>query len=409
MSGVPRKRQSMATAVGWTTKAYRETCDYMRGARSTATDAAKRIITAIATHMKHSALVAPVAPRSQPAPAELWRGVQFSVTNPDMPAVGSTVAANGGCFVAFSTRWEVAGDFAKQSSAGGFVYRLQVDRIARGTPWVWFTERYRHNPPLPPRWKNALISEADHEKEVLLPPGFFKVLRVSSGKGDLRVVDIAFIPRPGFVRRGAVPRLNAQGRAVLKTVGGHRLVTDDAVLAQNVRARQERIARGAADKLAGRRPRAPPVSASAFDRRYNANDPAQRRVVSAAEELAGAIKSREIDAKKDLPSFERKMAGILASSGLGGRVVQNQGIAILGAKNSPFRARVEWNDSSGAVRVYLILHHRPADDATALPRGHIMYMSAASRLLSPSQYHAAKKMYPYKYKDVPSSTKLHPR
>lgn len=61
-------------------------------------------------------------------------------------------------------------------------------------------------------------------------------------------MDVAFVPRPDYLRRGAVPKLNDAGRAVTKTAGGHRLVSNHPNLAKNIRTRRELIARSFATR-----------------------------------------------------------------------------------------------------------------------------------------------------------------
>lgn len=244
--GIPKRRASMLHAANWTTKTYKETCDYMRGLTSEQTPRVKRTLTALQTYMKHTALVAPAAPRGSPSVSTLWRGVQLSPIATAVPRPGDTVASNGGCFTAFSYDFSTAGYFASKGDQGGFVYRLQTENIARGTPWIWFTEPHTHK--LPPRWQDAVGTKALDEKEVLLPPGYFKVLRTTTA-GEFPIVDVAFFPRPQYVRRGAVPRIDNQGRATVKTVGGHHLVTDHAAAVKNVKDRRNRIVAAAARRV----------------------------------------------------------------------------------------------------------------------------------------------------------------
>lgn len=244
MFGSPRKRQSIQGAQEWSGSAYDAVCAFMRGnVRQRA--AAKRVIASLTTYMKHTAIVAPAAPAGMQRPQVLWRGV--SRMRP--PQAGETVSSNGGCFTAFSYIRRVAAGFGGEGygeEVQGYMYRLQVDRIARGTPWVWFTERLR--PGLPPRWKEVVGAQYEREGEILLPPGYFKVLSVQRPPGKIPVVDVAFVPRPDYMRRGAVPRFNAQGRVVTTTVGGHHLVTDSPAAAANVKLRRNRIALVAAAK-----------------------------------------------------------------------------------------------------------------------------------------------------------------
>lgn len=239
---IPKKRESMYRAVGWTSNNHVYTCKYMRGHTEATPTSVKRLIAAIDTYMKHSALVAPESPRNVtnvPNPLVLWRGV----TTNKIARVGTVIPSNGGCYTAFSYDREVAEKF----SLGVTLYRLQVDRIARGTPWIWFSGK--RGARLPPRWKTFLNTSSPGESEVLLPPGYLKVLRVSNRAGnEIVVVDVAFFPRPQYVRRGALPRVD-RGHLVMRTIGGHPLVTNNAAAMKNVEARRERVTAAATKRV----------------------------------------------------------------------------------------------------------------------------------------------------------------
>lgn len=231
----------MRTSTKWTTESYEKICKYMRGG-AVADNETAQVVKALDTYMKHSALLVPSVPRSVyvPRPLVLWRGVR---TGP-LPAAGTTISSNGGCYTAFSYDRETAESFAED----GFLIRMQVDRIARGTPWIWFLDESTKD--LPPRWKNIVGSTHTFEYEVLLPPGYFKVLSVHRSQWwtgvSGEVVDVAYVPRPQYLRRGAVPRLNSRG-LVAKTVGGYPLVTNHAEAIKNV---QRRIIKTAARAVA---------------------------------------------------------------------------------------------------------------------------------------------------------------
>lgn len=247
----PRRRNVMEQVPIWTTGMYRTVCDLMRRPGSRPDGA--RLIGMLQAYMKHYALVAPSVPRglSLPSPVVLWRGVQLSPVFPEVPRPGTTVSSSAGCFTALSLSKNVAWRFMAKGQQQGFMYRLAVDRIARGTPWMFLTNNNRD--PRPLRTANAIKSFAPHEREVLLPPGYFKVLTVyTEPSTQLVIVDVAYAPQAEYQRRGAVPRVNTQGRVVAKTVGGHPLVMQSSSLAAGIRARRSRIAAAAA-RAASRR------------------------------------------------------------------------------------------------------------------------------------------------------------
>jgi len=267
----PRKRTAMADAEHWTTTKYEHVCEYMRlrdvtpGRKKKPTPApqfdgdakkdAKQIATALDAYMKHAALVAPTVPLrvAHQAPMVLWRGVQFSSENDrSVPKAGHTVVSNKlkGCYTSFTLDRNMAHWFAHGRGLGGppgYLIRLQTDRIARGTPWIWFLDGDDftdvQNNPVPPRWKNVLTSAFPIEREVLLPPGYFKVLSVSNAPLKAPVVDVAFVPLARYLRRGVVPRLNRQGKVVTKTTAGHHLVLNHANLKANVKRRLALVAK----------------------------------------------------------------------------------------------------------------------------------------------------------------------
>lgn len=123
------------------------------------------------------------------------------------------------CFASFSLDQEIASVFANP----GPIFRLHVSRIARGTPWVWFTSEDLVEGST---WRRRggsrqLKSMSRYEAEVLLPPGAYKVLNVLGEYHNRPVVDIAFAPLPRYVRRGVLPRFDpATGNALVSTRAG---------------------------------------------------------------------------------------------------------------------------------------------------------------------------------------------
>lgn len=241
--GYPGKKRAATISSQWAGGTYVDVCAKMRGTPAQNLRVTDNVIRALDAYMKHSAPVAPLVPRAAtasssppPDPLVLWRGVRA----PRVPAVGSTVRSNGGCFTAFSYSRDTATDFAG-GDGGGVLYRLQADRIARGTPWAWFIDRITGLPVARRSDTNSLRTYAVNEREVLLPPGYFKVLRRSTTPRGLPVLDIAYVPDPRYVRAGAVPRLvRPGGAAVTKTTGGDRLEVEHDNLARRVAMRAAR-------------------------------------------------------------------------------------------------------------------------------------------------------------------------
>lgn len=200
---------------------FEEVCDALAGGR--ASPASKAVLVALKAYMKHGAPVVPAVPRalaSRP-PRVLYRGLHLE----SPPEVGDVMqAGRPDCFAAFTYDPEIARTFAED----GFVYRLQVDRIARGTPWAWFDTAL----------SNSLRAEIQ-ESEVLLPPGHLKVLRRSMDPGGLVVVDVAYAPHAEYLRRGVLPRPGqAPHEWVYKTAGGHRLALRSPRVTNTVSARR---------------------------------------------------------------------------------------------------------------------------------------------------------------------------
>lgn len=257
MTKAGRKKNVAVRTVGWT-RGSRGICEVMRagggarGARGVtggggagvtggagAQPEARRTVEAIKRYMKHTAPVAPSVPHGLdhlPAPLVLWRGVQGQID-------GDVIKSANDCFTAFSLQGYVAAMFARS----GTLFRLQVDRVARGTPWVWFTDKGGDDRFWLPKAKrrqpgrtNMLGSLHANEEEVLLPPGFFKVLSRRKLPG-ITVLDVAYVPDPQYVRRGALPTVTPTGTAVTRTVAGHRLVVDHPDLTRTVRTRRARV------------------------------------------------------------------------------------------------------------------------------------------------------------------------
>ncbi len=250
----PRATAALKTAPGWTTFVFNKVCKFMRGKTGPPSASARKVMLALVAHMKHSAPVVPTVPREvlsshnwlrkpPKMPLVLWRGVAGLPRGTGLPAPLSVMG--DGCFTSFTFTKDVARNFAMPKYDGDkpYLIRLEASRISRGTPWAWFADKGR----VSSREKNVMATLIeDDEDEVLLPPGYYKVLRVTGADTWNPVVDVAFTPQPYFVRRGAIPRV-VNGAAVTKTVGGDRLVVQYAPLLENIKERP-----GPAKKVATR-------------------------------------------------------------------------------------------------------------------------------------------------------------
>ena len=223
----PTRQKAAEWGAGWTGGGFKNVCAAMAGMPADSVRAG-RIIQGLKAYMKNSAPVAPNVPHSlaSRAPTVFYRGISSAA----IPATGDVVASGRrDCFTAVTYDQTVAKDiFAKTS---GFLFRLQIDRIARGTPWVWF-HRGRNT-----RDRNTLptLSWGD-ESEVLLPPGAFKVLgRWMSG--GMPIIDVAYAPSAEYLRRGVLPAVAGENTLRYKTTGGHRLDMRSKAMTQGLTAR----------------------------------------------------------------------------------------------------------------------------------------------------------------------------
>lgn len=256
-----RKRSYMLGAYRWTGSEHEDVCDFMRGLSNSLNG--RRIAESLVAYMKHSAPVAPTIPLDArvmikyrlgglPEPLVLWRGT--SMSKPPVP--GSTIYSSGGCFSSFTLVRQTAKIFADDAAYGRgsqkhsvpVLLRLRSDHIARGTPWAWFAHEIGNDASGQPmevprsgrlRQRNALWTKSQ-EYEVLLPPGYLKILSVSQRYPY--VADVAFVPLPDHVRRGALMQVTEGGVVTTKTTAGHHLEVRSNMLSRLVMNRHRRLA-----------------------------------------------------------------------------------------------------------------------------------------------------------------------
>lgn len=211
----PKRAVAIRRAQMWTGNAYKNVCAVLSGKREYAGSVrkAERIIKGLQAYMKHSAPRVPEIPRGFKVPEALYRGVGSG----KVPAVGDTVpAGRKGCFASFTRDLNTAFFFADRANAG-YVFRLQLDRIARGTPWIWYDDTDK----APVRNRMQPPSGFGDEFEVLMPPGNLKIVRKSKLR-KMTILDVAFAPHADYLRRGALPKQQDK-TLVFKTTGGNRL------------------------------------------------------------------------------------------------------------------------------------------------------------------------------------------
>lgn len=234
----PRKRDGARAAFSWSSPYFETICWYMRRERSGALGVlpaddpdvveARLRVSHLDAFMKHSALRAPAVPPGMEGETVLWRGVNDWPRDQAL-VPGATVSSNGGCYTAFSYKRRVAERIVQRSVSWGLgnavLFRMQTDRVARGTPWVWFTNKRAYEG----AWQKGSAQRGraayavENEKEVLLPPGRFKVLAVSRPPSlrGAALAEVAFVPDAKYLLRRLFPATNAAtGNALVKTPAG---------------------------------------------------------------------------------------------------------------------------------------------------------------------------------------------
>lgn len=189
-----------------------------------------KIIRHMEAYFKHGAPRAPRTPRGTPHKIVLYRGV---TTFPEQLHEGLTVESNGGCYTAMTYNRYVADDYGGDTPDSK-LFHLSLENIARGTPWAWFGHDAEWNGRRG-GLKLPTYMPMD-EGEVLLPPGYFKVLKIS-GKD----VDVAYVPEPRYLPHGVLPRVDGPAVKVDTPTARHSM--QHPRLRAKVKERADRIAR----------------------------------------------------------------------------------------------------------------------------------------------------------------------
>lgn len=252
MARVPRAEVARGVAYHWTSDLFQGVCEYKRSKKSYRGNVENyegKVAAALDAYLRYSAPRVPTAPRDpygrlDPTTLVLWRGV----VNVPIPPVGATMTSNRGCFASFTRHKHVATRFlGNDGTTDDTLFRLRAADIARSTPWAWFAD------PLPEhlrtaKERNTVRSSLPYESEVLLPPGYFKVLHVEQPTMIApRIVTVAFTPEPRYLLKAQIPPLDrSNGMPVVRTVGGGDHKFRDAALRDGVRARAAAVAAAAA-------------------------------------------------------------------------------------------------------------------------------------------------------------------
>lgn len=222
---VPKKR-NLVRRTGpvpqWTTEAYRgiqqARRDPNRVPATTTGTKARRNSAWLQTYMTRHALRAPALPLRAPR-TPLFRGMMF--TPAQVAQLTRTGQWSDKGFMAFSRDKGHACEFGSRPGRGTefVLFRLALENVARGTPWIWYSERENNDnnawayvngtPPEKPGygWEQHLNPV---EQEVLLPPGTLRIKRHrtttwsrncplgNDGPVTWYEVDAAFVPAPEF-------------------------------------------------------------------------------------------------------------------------------------------------------------------------------------------------------------------
>ena len=214
---IPKKRQLRASLTGWTTETYGAVQEGRRGNTPLA-NKARKVDYALARHMQFTALRAPQMPpkvrdiETGSSTPNLYRG--FSVTTAEFQAMVQRSYVQDKGYLAFTRRKGYAISFgARKDKDVLVVVRLNVRRVARGTPWVWFAgvpethtvrdvEVRKRSQPFNTDVMNYNLrfTKADlsrnktfdvgypMENEVLLPPGYLLINKMQTVKLDFPLV-----------------------------------------------------------------------------------------------------------------------------------------------------------------------------------------------------------------------------
>lgn len=145
---------------------------------------AKRLQEVLQTYLKHFALRAPqVPPGMHVRPTYLYRGIQLWNDAKTFEMLTKKVYEEKG-FAAMSLDKSVSAEFA---NGGGIVFRIRLDQISPGTPWIWLKAPrvYKNGSRTRIAQQHRNWDTSDQfkdESEVVLPPGKFYF----SYKGRLR-------------------------------------------------------------------------------------------------------------------------------------------------------------------------------------------------------------------------------
>lgn len=200
---VPKKRniRRQGPAEGplyrWTTSDYKHVQTALRGHNEGAVPSnirkGARNAAWLRTYMTRHALRAPALPLRAPR-GPLYRGMRL--TDEQFARLLETMTWSDKGFMSFSRDDYHAIRFGTRMRDGArhpVLFRLKLEDVARGTPWVWYTDDWEqikgHN-----GWN---IADEASEHEVTLPPGTLTITRIL-GAVQAYEADVTFTPAPEY-------------------------------------------------------------------------------------------------------------------------------------------------------------------------------------------------------------------
>jgi hypothetical protein len=168
------KRTIAKGLTNWTSMSYRNIQNAHREGRSLTGNPAVTNVS-IAKYMKNYAPRAPDIIPGMHRPTYIYRGMHGPMAT---VAIMDRGLSKWKGYLAFSRNESISMKFGKKSpdnavtnvdKMGHVLFRLKLDDVPRGTPWIWYIEQNTNNAEM--RRKRNTAKSGLPEEEVLMPPG----------------------------------------------------------------------------------------------------------------------------------------------------------------------------------------------------------------------------------------------